>query len=83
MKNAFSFICPPLVVVVRFQKQFLTTYGGQIEEKRVFCYLPTIRSFVCSQKQFLTTYGGQIEEKRVLFYLPTITCLLFVFKNSF
>ena len=61
-KNVFSFICPPFVFLLRSQKQFLTTYGGQIEETRVSFICPPIVVFFRFQKHVLTTCGGQIEE---------------------
>ena len=63
-QNTIFFHLPTISCFFRFQKQFLTTYGGQIEETRVFFYLPTVNRFVRFQKQFLTTCGGQIEKTR-------------------
>ena len=73
-ENVFSFICPPLPVCSRFQKQFLTTYGGQIEEKRVFFYLPTIRFFASFSKTISNNLWWANWKNTSFFYLPTNRC---------
>ena len=37
LKKVLFSICRPLLVFFRFQKQLLTTYGGQIEKSFFFC----------------------------------------------
>ena len=73
LKTKF-FICPPLVILFRFPTRFLTTYGGQIEEKAFVSICPplVVFLFVLKSNSWQPMVGKL--KKRCFFNLPTISC---------